>query len=266
MPPHSLLPLAGLQNWMQACIRAPQELSAEDQEAVRDRILPSRFLSSLERLEVYRGMYELRLIEALRVDYPGLAHFLGSELFEELARMYVSAHPSRSYTLNRLGDRLPDYVSIVDGLPRPKFVRALATLELAETLVFDDAESPSAPPDSLNGFSETQWDRLRFEPIAALRLLRLDYPAHRYMEAFRKKLPVPAIRPKKTYLAVYRRDYAIESLSLSIASMNLLEALVAGLPLGDALERSTPQARETEIFGWFREWFSHGLFQRVLAD
>jgi hypothetical protein len=98
-------------------------------------------------------MYEIRLVEALRVDYPGLERFLGEETFDELARMYVRAHPSESYTLNRLGDRLPGFVEQVEGLRQPRFVRALAELELVETVVFDG------------------------EP-GAIRLVELTYPAH----------------------------------------------------------------------------------------
>ena len=67
-------------------------------------ILPSKTLTPVERVGVYQGMYLLRMIEALEGDYPAVAHFLGDEEFAELVTRYVAAHPSTSYTFNRLGD------------------------------------------------------------------------------------------------------------------------------------------------------------------
>ena len=79
--------------------------------------------------------------EALATDYPALKHFLGDDGFLALVRGYVEAHPSRSYSLNRLGDRLPDYVSQAPGLRRRAFCHDLARLELALSEVFDAPRS-----------------------------------------------------------------------------------------------------------------------------
>src|ERR1700682_478706 len=110
--------LARTQRWMQAFIVAPGEMDEDAlrAEAVQSEIpadealklvLRSDTLTPLERVGIYRGMYLARLVEALESDYPGVRHFLGEEGFYDLASRYVDAHPSRSYTLNRLGDHLP---------------------------------------------------------------------------------------------------------------------------------------------------------------
>lgn len=119
--------LLGLQQWMQASVMA-EEPPTEAEAAARIR--PSATLTPVERLGIYRGMYEARLIDALKVDDPGLLHYLGEAMFDELASLYVGANPSRSYSLNRLGDRLPGFLAEVDGLRRPAFVADLARLEL----------------------------------------------------------------------------------------------------------------------------------------
>lgn len=209
-------------------------MSGAGVEKAPARILPSKTLTSHERLEIYCGMYELRLLEALRVDYPGVVHFLGDETFDELARLYVRKHPSTSYTLNRLGDHLPAFVEEVDGLRQPRFVRALAELELAETIAFDG--------DS-----------------RALRLLELPYPAHRFLDAMRGGDPQPSMRPRRTWLAVYRRDYGVFHLELTKRAYPVMVALTRGVPLEAALGN----AREDEIYEWFREWAAAGI---VSAD
>lgn len=216
--------LEGLQSWMQGCIVRDEGL-----DAAARWIKPSARMAPAERLDIYRGMYEARLVEALRVDYPALERFLGEEIFGELAEMYVRAHPSRSYTLNRLGDGLPGFVEKVEGLRQPGFVRALAELELAETMVFDG------------------------EP-GAIQVVELAYPAHVYMEAVRGGGALPAMRPRRTRLAVYRRGYAVCFLELRARPFAVLSGLLRGEGLA-ALER----ASEAEIFGWFREWSEAGM-------
>jgi hypothetical protein len=258
--------LGQLQRWMQDCIMTPGPVSsvipANDAPVL---IRPSRTLAPLERLDIYRGMYELRLVEALRVDYPGLLHFLGEETFEELARLYVAACPSQSYTLNRLGDRLPDFLTQIDGIPRPRFVEALARLELAETLVFDEAESTAVTGQSIAGLTESQWESLHLTPIPALRLVRLSYPAHEYLQAMRREETPPSLRPRATRLIVYRREYGLFHLPLTAPAFALFQALIEGRPLGEAMEflLEAGGASRKQLFEWFRQWFSEGLFSNV---
>lgn len=267
--------LARVQRWMQACIVAegPVEQAIRTAPAAKEipacrapeLIRPSRTLAPLERLDIYRRMYELRLTEALRTDYPGLAHFLGEELFAELARLYITAHPSHSYTLNRLGDGLPGFLDDVEGLPRPRLLQDLARLELASTFVFDEVESPTAGPGVISRFSYQQWDDLRFTPIRALRLVELSYPAHRYLEALRSDDTPPRLRPGRTRLVVYRRDFHVFYLPLSRPAYALLQSLCEGLTLGEAVQAmfDAGGTGEGPVYEWFRNWFTERLFQRV---
>ncbi len=275
LEPNSAGGLARVQRWMQACIVAEGSVeqairtSSATKEFPASRapglIRPSRTLAPLERLDIYRGMYELRLTEALRTDYPGLAHFLGAEQFVELARLYITAHPSSSYTLNRLGDGLPGFLEDVEGLPRPRLAQDLARLELATTFVFDEEESPTAGPGAISRFSYQQWDDLRFTPIRALRLVELSFPAHRYLEALRSDDTPPRLRPAQTRLVVYRRDFHVFYLPLSRPAYALLQSLCEGLTLGEAVQSmfDAGGTGEGPVYEWFRNWFTERLFQRV---
>lgn len=264
-----------LQRWMQACVMAEgsveqavasQAASAEIPASLAPGMIrASRTLAPLERLDIYRGMYELRLVEALRVDYPGLLRLLGEEMFEELARLYIASCPSKSYTLNRLGDQLPDFISQVGGIPRPRLAVALARLELAETMVFDEEESSPAGGEPFAGLAEHQWSRIRMRPIRALRALVLDYPAHEFMQALRRDEASPRLRPRRTRLIVYRRDYALLHLPLTAPAFSLFQSLMEGETLGDAIQAMSDSGggSQRQVFEWFRQWFSERLFQRV---
>jgi hypothetical protein len=238
-------PLRPLQEWMQACVMSPD---APDGKTVARRIRPSARLTAAERLDIYRGMYELRLLDALRVDYPGVLAHLGDERFEEAARLYVRHHPSQSYTLNRLGDRFPDFLLRLDGLPRPAFVHDLARFELAETIAFD-AEASLAWAGPI--VDESQ----RLKPVDALQLLALQYPVHRYLKGD-AETRVPRRRP--SWVAVYRKGHAVSHLELNRRSFALLESLCSGSAIGKAL--SAARLSEAAVFACFQKWFSEELF------
>ncbi len=241
--------LRSLQEWMQGCVMDP---APADDRAVKKRIRPSATLTPAERIDIYRNMYELRLIDALQVDYPGLFRCLGSERFEEVARVYVRHHPSQSYTLNRLGDRLPEFLPLVEGLPRAAFLRDLARFELAETIVFDEEASVSMTPKGLD-------ESARLQPIAALRLLSLQYPANRYLKGDSEIIP----RRRNTWLVVYRPNKSVSHLELSRGSFELLQSLCSGKTIGEALADS--KLSERAVFDCFQLWFSAGLFQSASA-
>src|SRR5229473_4001330 len=206
--PDSRLPrLAPLQEWMQGVVTHPgdvYEAAAEAQLGVDTVILPSASLQPIQRVGIYHGMYMLRMIEALTIDYSALAHFLGEEAFEKLVRAYVQRFPSRSYTLNRLGDSLPEFIatSTIKVLKRRVFLRDLASLELAMTQVFDEAEAEPLPGDAIASIAPERIAEARIVPIPALRLLSLDYDANEAFQAWRDERQITPIR-RKSWVAVH---------------------------------------------------------------
>lgn len=273
----SELSLPRLQRWMQSVIVHPgaaeEAVSSPEAQAelplalLPEVILPSKTLTSTERVSIYHGMYLPRMEEALQTDYPALRHFLGGAGFRELVRGYVQAHPSRSYTFNRLGDHLPEYVREAPGLKRRAFCHDLARLELAISQVFDAAETPPLSEEDLAGASS--WERARLRPVEAFRLLAFRYPVSGYVQSVRDEdHDHPAPRRKDTWVAVHRRDYQVRRQDLTRPAHDLLLDLASGVPLGQAvasaLRRPGGRApREEELFGWFKEWVAGGVFRSL---
>jgi Putative DNA-binding domain len=231
-----------------------------------DVVLPSRTLRPAERVEIYQRMYPLRMEEALEIDYPTLKAFLGEDGFRTFVRRYVASFPSRSYTLNRLGDHVPEFVRADRGLRHRAFCHDLVRLELAMTQVFDEAETPALSAAAVAAVPADAWPGLRLRPIAAFRLLELRYPVNAYLQAVRDGTRRPA-RPRREdgWLAVFRRSYRVRRLELSRPAHRLLSDLVSGVPLGEAVvaaarRRGTAAAGQTQLYRWFREWMKSGLF------
>lgn len=270
------LPLAELQRWMQAvvvhpgrieeAVRAPLGRSSPRVESV---VLPSPRLTPAERVEIYQGMYLLRMAEALASDYPALQHFLGEDRFSDLVRDYVQVYPSRSYTLNRLGDHLPEFLRNAPGFEPRGFLLDLARLELATTQVFDAEETPPLQEAGLSELRTEDWERAVLRPVAALRMLTVRHNVHAYALSTKGDgHDHPPPRRRDGWLAVSRRDYAVYRLELTREGYTLLAALVGGEPLGRALGQALEKAgrgrgAEDRLFRCFRDWMAAGLFGAV---
>jgi hypothetical protein len=263
------LTLEKVQRWMLACILGPQSAGeAKLSEATRALVLPSKTLSALERLDIYRDMYLPRMEEALAIDYPALKHFLGGEEFMRLVERYVDVSPSRSYTLNRLGDHLPEFVATLTDLAKTEFCVELARLELALSVIFDANESPSLTPDAVRTVPQEAWESARLRPIEAFHLLAFDYPVSKYIGAVDGENGFPRIAQRKTWVVAYRRKYQVHRMDLSEPAYELLTALTSGRTMGEAImavltRKWRPAVKQSQLFEWFRDWMAEGLFQSV---
>jgi hypothetical protein len=269
--------LDSVQRWLQAVIVHPGDVdeAIASPEAARELpperlgelVKPSDTLTSAERVEIYHGMYLLRMVEALESDYPATRYFLGEEAFERLVADYVEAYPSRSYTLNRLGDHLPQFFLDQPERPGAAFLHDLTAAELAVTQVFDEEETPVLTQQQVEAVPAAAWATARLRPVAAFRLLALSHPVTPFFEAYRRERPLPSPRRRASWLAVYRHDYSVLRLELSRAEHGLLAALAAATPLGEALVAAAlplrAQRREGTIFRWFRTWIAEGMFASI---
>jgi hypothetical protein len=289
------LPLDRMQRWFQGIVVHPgtEDEAVASPEAraevppgrLAEVILPSSSLTPVERLGIYHGMYPLRMVEAMASDYPALQHHLGEPAFARLVMDYVQVHPSRSYSLNVLGRRFPEFLEGRTGLARREFCVELARLELAVAQCFDAEQQPPLSQAQIAAVPPEAWERARFTTVPAFRLLAFRYPVNAYLQSVRdEKHDHPAARLKAEYVAVYRRDYAIFRLPMSREAHDLLQDLAAGTALGvavaAAMERSrrkgasgargsrrpTPRLTEDQLFKWFRDWMGGGVFASVSLE
>jgi hypothetical protein len=163
-------------------------------------------------------------------------------------------------------------VKTAPGVRKPEFCAELAQLELAVTRVFDERETPPLAPERIAAVAPEAWENARLEPVAAFRLLSFRYPVNLYLQTVRDdNHDHPKVRRKDEWVAIYRRDYGVYRLDLSRPAHDLLADLAGGRSLGEALTAATKRGRrgapsEDELFRWFREWVSAGIFQSVATS
>ncbi len=155
-----------LADWIGALDGAP------DAAALDARVRADRGVSAARRIDVYANAYFARLHDALRADYPRVAETLGEAAFHDLAKLYLIAHPPRSFTLRVLGARLPEFLrSPAAELFRERWPTCidLAALDWAIADVFDAPDSPVLERAALAAIPAGDWPTLRFTLVAAQR-------------------------------------------------------------------------------------------------
>ena len=232
--------------------------------ASRFPVLPSKTLTALERVDVYREMYWLRLREALSIDYPQLQRYLGNHRFDQLCDAYVQQFPSRSYTLNRLGDHMPRFLA-EGGFPelsRRPFVTDLARLELLMTEVFDEEEAAILDEKQVAAIPLDSWDGMKLRAIPALRVREFRYPVSEYVSAVRDEKPAThLLKRKDSWTIVCRRNHGVNRLDLNRTAYRLFTALVSGQTLGDAV--STVRVSPAQLQEWFQNWVANRVFRAI---
>lgn len=239
-------------------------------------IAPNSRLTPFERLEIYNRQYWFRVLDALAEDFPALRAVVGSRAFEGLSIEYLTAHPSRSFSLRNLGSNLPEWLA-----DHPKFAARrqrlaldVARIEWAFVEAFDNAERTPLTLDqiaTLDGGSG-----LALQPH--LRLLSLNYAADELVLALHKQQKrgsseagvehddgpepparLPKLRIRPTWVAAHRFENAVYFRRLEQEEFLTLSAIREGLSLGDALDAgfcdsNKPQARRPQLV---RALFGH---------
>jgi hypothetical protein len=271
--------LATLERWMQAIVMHPEGAEAGLRSrparrlyaaAARDPgavVLPSKQLTSVERLGIYAHMYYARLIEVMEGEYPTLRQILGPHAFEAACRGFVAKHPSRSRTLNALSAGFPDFLA--KTLPRTNRNGLAVNVARIERAMEDVFDAPRAEPMTAERFAAIgadQWERTTLKVNPALVLLELEYAANAYMSALRRGERPRIPRPRPTQVIVFRRGFQVFRRDQEPEQLRLLAALAAGRPLGAAVRaairgRGANADRVAKRLGkWFEEWAGAHVF------
>ena len=250
-------------------------------------IKPNDRLTSFERLEIYNRQYWFRVLAALGEDFPGLRAVLGQGRFDAMAKAYLIANPSRSFTLRNLGTRMESWLRKNPRWagPNQKLALDIARLEWADIEAFDGKTEPTLRPEDL---SMAAGPRMKLALQPYVRLLSFRYAvddlllevrkededtdfASNTLQENRKRKRVRAVaklKPAPIFLAVHRIDYSVYFRRLEPEEFSILTALGRGKTLAAAVESAFPKSRipaeerALKVRTWFETWSTLGWFCR----
>lgn len=284
--------LAQLQREMAAAVMQPLTADEEMRTTTADGremaavaesfIAPNSRLNAFERLQIYNRQYWFRVLGALAEDFPGLRTVVGARAFEALSVAYLTAHPSRSFSLRNLGSKLVEWLAAnpQHAGRRHRLALDVARIEWAFVEVFDSAEH--TPPTLDRIATLGAGSKLALQPH--LQLIALDYPADDLVLGLHQRekrqtseagveyeddiepgpAKLPRLRRGATWLAAHRVDYSVFYLRLKREEFLTLAAIRQGVPLADAIETGfigshIPLTRRVRLVQqWFSNWAELG--------
>lgn len=264
--------LRELQVWMQERIAGPNQLPATavvTEAETAAVVKPSTRLTTAQRLTIYTEIYAVRLFEVMGDDFPTTRRLAGDGQWSDIVRGYLTAYPSRSWTLNQLGSHFAVYLAARDDLPRHALLADVARIERAMTEVFDAPDGPVLTAEQVAAVAPDAWTEAVLEPQRAFQLHAFDFAVNPILSAVREDTPMPPLDPSPSWAAIYRKDLRSWRRNLTEPMFAALRALALGKPIPAALESAAAawdgpdEALEGAVFAWFQEWIAEGLFARV---
>jgi hypothetical protein len=252
-------------------------------------IAPNSRLSAFERLEIYNRQYWYRVLDALIEDFRALRAVVGGSAFQAMSIAYLTAHPSRSFTMRNLGSKLPEWLAANRQFTgrRHRLAMDVARIEWAFVEAWDGADYPPLTIDQIGTLDGGS--RLALQPH--LRLIALDYPADDLVLALHDRekrgtseaghmrdegseeaeggnpdapAKLPRLRARPTWLAAHRVDLSVYYRRLQREEFLTLGAIRQGLGLNEAIEAGfqdspAPASRRPRMVGeWFSNWAELG--------
>ena len=280
--------LAEFQQQMAADVMRPLTAGGNMSRASRagNYVKPNDRLTGRERLEIYNRQYWYRILDSLWEDFPGLRAIVGDDAFERICRVYLTDHPSQSFTMRDLGCNLEGWLR-----RRPAFTgdrRALALdmvrLEWAHIVAFDGpAEKPLGPEDLLELSPDLRMslqphislvdlhhpvDNLRIQisrdadphAPASNAVAAPKHAATKQRSALRRKASI--------FVAVHRQHDSVYYRRLATEEFRILNTLRAGDTLRTAIDAGfrgsslSAEEYQARIGEWFSIWAELGWLCR----
>jgi hypothetical protein len=114
-------------------------------------------LDHAQRFGIYADAYLLRLLEAVKTDYPALHTLAVDELLERIGRDYIDACPSTHFSIRYFGRHLSAFIDETPSYREIPVLAEMARLEWLLTLAFDAADSSTLDEATLSALPMESW-------------------------------------------------------------------------------------------------------------
>lgn len=217
-------------------------------------------LAPAARMRIYRRSCNETQTAALRVTYPAVAALVGEAYFEQAARGYRRAYPSRSGNLQAFGDAFAAYLETLPGCRSLPYLPDVARLEWLRQLTILAPESAPLDPEALASAIRSAGDALRPVTHPSLHLLASRHPAltiwNYALHPIEEKLTLDGAGES---VALWREDGEVTMAALDPASSACIDAIMRGAPLGAAHRLATVADPGFELDACLASLVEHGL-------
>jgi hypothetical protein len=239
---------------------------------IAQRIVATPRIDVPTRLAIYSDAYRLRLLEALRADFPALHTLAGDAEFERLGRAYIDAHPSGHFSIRYFGAQLAEFLRCDARWRATPVFAEMAAFEWALGLSFDAPDSPLLVVEDVAAILPEDWPRMRLVLHPSLQRLNLRWNVPGLWKAIDEQqspqAPVTATCP--VAWVIWRRDMRSFFRSAPVDEAWAIDCLRKGQRFAALCEGLCEWVNETQAPAraalYLRRWVQDGLVARIELD
>lgn len=239
------------------------------QEEAFDYIVPSPSLRPAQRIELYNQQYWWRLLGVLQDAFPLVTRLFGFHDFNiQIGKPYLDKYPPKTWTLNVLGDQLPQWIEEEYHANDKQLILDAAQLDCALNQAFFAKHiTPVNAADLAEGVDQILQRRLRLQPHVFLFKWRYD------LFSFRKEMlkedvehwihqDFPKLVQDRAYYFISYRNHMndVHWEELSPAAFQFLNRFSKGATIEEVCEWLEQQDEDmyteasNKLHLWFQEW------------
>ncbi|RPE71000.1 putative DNA-binding protein [Pacificibacter maritimus] len=183
-----------------------------------------------KRFAVYQNNIMVGLKAAMQDGFPAVESLVGKDFFAAMTDIYIRKTPPRSPILALYGAEFAQFIAQFQPAAGLPYLAEVATLEYALRRSYHAADAAPIAAESFenpNVFSA----RVQFAP--AMLVLRFKFPA---CDIRRAALGGPKPTAQAQDVIITRPDLDPIATAFPSGTAKIIEALQAGMPLGEAIE------------------------------
>jgi hypothetical protein len=244
-------------------------LSADDTVFFKDWIKHNH-VQDETRLGIYIDAYALRLIEALKTNYPAVHQLLGDDEFDVMARTYLDCYPPEHASIRWFGNHLTDFLAAQKPYSDQPVFSELAQFEWALRHTIDAADAEVLSVENLQTIPPDRWGELCFELHPSLTILNLSWNTPQVWQALTNDENLPEPQLQSMAWMIYRQPDLISAWrSSSEAEVSSLHLIQAGKTFADICEHLAQYSDDVQqvpliAAGFLRGWTEQGLLASPL--
>ena len=234
-------------------------------------VIGDETLDVATRLEIYRNAYSIRLTKSIETDHPVLGNYLGDELFERMARGYISQCPSGFTSLRDFGNSLPDYLARIEPFSDNPILAEIALFERQLLFSFDAADAARARSQDLQSMAPESWPEMRVELHPSVCVFPAHWNSVASWQAMKEGNPPPMEAQGELHNWVLWRgiDRLTQFRKLSAQGAAMFTGLAQGKTFSEVCEELLAIVAQDQISSVAAEhllqWVEAGIVSRVLV-